>query len=216
MAGTEPGEAGDLESVARLVRMSETAPMPRIDGAPRAQRPVTDGPAVPEGVFGGALDDRSGSAAAQLAAAGGPATAELSGLDELLDGASAETAPSVGRRPVRSLIVAGAAVVAFGGLGVWALWPSSAGDAAGEPVPPPAVPSSAPPTAITTLTASPVPPPATADVPDSTIRATSKETAPPSPPPVTSPAENSDDVPPGSYQRQRNDHRKPPHRHGQE
>ncbi|WP_147397503.1 hypothetical protein [Amycolatopsis panacis] len=211
MTGTEPGETGDLESVARLVRMSDTAPMPRVDAAPRAQRPVTDDPAVPAGVFGGALDDRSGSAAGQLAAAGGPATAELSGLDELLDGTSAET---VGRRPVRSLIVAGAAVVAFGGLGVWALWPSSSGDAAGEAVPPPAVPSSsAPPTAITTLTASPVPLPATADVRDSTIRASSKETAPP---PVTSSEDNSDDVAPGSSQRQRNDHRKPPHRHGQE
>lgn len=214
MAGTEPDEAGDLESVARLVRMSDTAPMPRIDGAPREQRPVTDDPAVPEGVFGGALDDRSGSAAGQLAAAGGPATAELAGLDELFDGTSADTVPPAGRRPVWSLIVAGAAVVAFGGLGVWALWPSSSGDAAGESVPPPAVPSSsAPPTAITTLTASPVPTPATADVRDSTIRATSKETAPP---PVTSSEDNSDDVPPGFFQRPRNDHRKPPHPHGQE
>ncbi|MBB4683409.1 hypothetical protein [Amycolatopsis jiangsuensis] len=194
MAGTEPGGAGDLESVAKLVRMSETAPMPRIDAAEptRVQRrqQAADGTPALSGAFGGALDDASGSAAGQLAAAGGPVTEELASLDDLLDGsapgdtARGGTAPPPDWRPARYLIVAGAAVVVLGGLGTWALWPAPSGGTAGQPVgPPPAAPSSstsAAPSAVTTLTGGPTttPAPATDEVRDTTVRATSKEDAP--------------------------------------
>ncbi|PKV97511.1 hypothetical protein ATK30_8493 [Amycolatopsis echigonensis] len=173
-----PESGSDLESVANLVRLSETAPMPRIDGSeppPLVRRPradSTDDPA--SAAFGGVLDVSTGSPVEQLAKRGPVPLAEP-------PAPPAETAPPPQRRPARYGVFAGAAVLVCAGLGSWALWPSASGGTDSQPVEPPPAPvhtSSAPP-AVSTLSASPAP--ATGQVRDTVVRASSRPatTAPP-------------------------------------
>ncbi|EFL08270.1 predicted protein [Streptomyces sp. AA4] len=171
-----PESGSDLESVANLVRLSETAPMPRIDGSepPPLVRRRADRADEPTSAFGGVLDVSTGSPVEQLAKRGPVPVADP-------PAPAAETAPPPQRRPARYGVFAGAAVVVCAGLGSWALWPSASGTDP-QPVPPPPAPvrttSSAPP-AVSTLSASPAP--ASGQVRDTVIRASSRPatTAPP-------------------------------------
>ncbi|WP_020659814.1 hypothetical protein [Amycolatopsis benzoatilytica] len=164
-----PESGSDLESVANLVRLSETAPMPRIDGTepPPLVRPRVQRAEATSSAFGGVLDGSTGSAAEQLAARGPAPAVEATAPPR-------ETAPPVTRRPMRYSVVAGAAVVLCAGLGAWALWPSPGGSD-GQPVVPPAPTrqSEAPP-AVSTLSASPAPPAITGQVRDTSVRPTSR------------------------------------------
>ncbi|WP_211260422.1 hypothetical protein [Amycolatopsis jejuensis] len=175
MAHGEPGGTGDLESVAKLVSLSETAPMPRIDGSEPPPL-VAPRPVDPATAFAGALD---GSTAVDQLAARGPAPDEPdASLDELLT-APPLTAPPSTTPPDRRryAMFAGAAVLVCAGLGGWALWPSSSSGTTGQPAEPPPGPvrtsTSAPP-AVSTLSATPTPPAATGEVRDTTVRATSR------------------------------------------
>ncbi|WP_037368252.1 hypothetical protein [Amycolatopsis orientalis] len=187
-----PESGSDLESVAKLVRLSETAPMPRIDGSepPPLVRPR---PALADdttSAFGGVLDVSTGSPAEQLAKRG-PAPAAAPPAPP------AETAPPAQRRPARYGVFAGAAVLVCAGLGAWALWPSASGGTDPQPAPPPPPvrsTSSAPP-AVSTLSASPAP--ASDQVRDTVIRASSRPatTAPPPVQPTQAPRQDSQDQP---------------------
>ncbi|MGW4488246.1 hypothetical protein ACWEOE_30900 [Amycolatopsis sp. NPDC004368] len=194
MAGTGPGEDRDeLDSVAKLVSLSETAPMPRIDGErpPLVTRPKPDSEAAaadPSGLY-------PAPATASLTAAphtAGPLTQPQSivgelpvGLDAMFAAAGPEaaaertqTAPPVSnRRNTRYVVLAGAVVVALAGLGTWALWPAPESGSADQPVQVPVAPSkpsSAPP-AVTTMTVSPTPPTATGQVDHTTVRTTEEQ-----------------------------------------
>lgn len=173
-----PESGSDIESVANLVRLSETAPMPRIDGSEppplvRARPAGADDPA--SAAFGGVLDVATGSPVEQLAKRG-PVPVDDPPAPP------AETAPPTERRPARYGVFAGAAVLVCAGLGSWALWPSASGGPDPQPVQPPPAPvrtsSSAPP-AVSTLSASPAP--ASGQVRDTVVRASSRPatTAPP-------------------------------------
>ncbi|WP_326835641.1 hypothetical protein VSH64_12035 [Amycolatopsis rhabdoformis] len=184
MADTEPGEGrGELDSVAKLVSLSETAPMPRIDGErpPLVTRPKPE--ADPSGLY-------PEPATAPHIPPGGPATKPQSivgelpiGLDAMFAAAAPEhetertqTAPpsAGGRRTTRYAVLAGAVVVVLAGLGTWALWPAPESGSAGKPAEVPVAPSkptSAPP-AVTTMTASPTPPTATGQVDHTTVHTT--------------------------------------------
>lgn len=176
-----PESGSDLESVANLVRLSETAPMPRIDGSepPPLVRPRAESAAETTSAFGGVLDVSTGSPTEQLAKRG-----PLPAADP-----PAQTAPPTERRPVRYGVFAGAAVVLCAGLGSWALWPSASGPGP-QPVQPPPAPvhtsSSAPP-AVSTLSASPAP--ASGQVRDTIVRASSRP-ATTAPPPRVQPTQN--------------------------
>ncbi|MGW7536952.1 hypothetical protein [Amycolatopsis sp. NPDC054798] len=172
-----PESGSDLESVANLVRLSETAPMPRIDGSepPPLVRRRADSGDDTASAFGGVLDVSSGSAAEQLAKRGPAPVADP-------PEPPAQTAPPTQRKTPRYGLFAGAAVVVCAGLGSWALWPSASGGTDPQPVQPPPAPvrtsSSAPP-AVSTLSASPAP--ASGQVRDTVVRASSRPetTAPP-------------------------------------
>ncbi|WP_238605932.1 hypothetical protein [Amycolatopsis sp. Poz14] len=182
-----PESGSDLESVANLVRLSETAPMPRIDGSepPPLVRRRADSADEPTSAFGGVLDVSTGSPAEQLAKRGPAPVADPPAL-------AAETAPPAQRKP-RYGLFAGAAVVVCAGLGSWALWPSASGGTDSQPVQPPPAPvrttSSAPP-AVSTLSASPAP--ASDQVRDTVIRASSRPatTAPPRVQPTQNPQQD--------------------------
>ncbi|MFD2474631.1 hypothetical protein [Amycolatopsis silviterrae] len=167
-----PESGSDLETVANLVRLSETAPMPRIDGSepPPLVRPRADRAEETASAFGGVLDASTGSPIEQLA---------KRGPIPVVEPPAAETAPPVERRH-RYGVFAGAAVVLCAGLGSWALWPSASGGTDPQPVQPPPAPAhtSAPP-AVSTLSASPAP--ASEKMRDTVIRASSRPatTAPP-------------------------------------
>ncbi|SFP89652.1 hypothetical protein [Amycolatopsis rubida] len=179
-----PESGSDLESVANLVRLSETAPMPRIDGSepPPLVRRRADRADEPTSAFGGVLDVSTGSPAEQLAKRGPVPVADP-------PAPAAETAPPSRRKP-RYGLFAGAAVVVCAGLGSWALWPSASGGTGPQPVQPPPAPvrttSSAPP-AVSTLSASPAP--ASDQVRDTVIRASSRP-ATTAPPPRVQPTQN--------------------------
>lgn len=179
-----PESGSDLESVANLVRLSETAPMPRIDGSepPPLVRRRADSADEPTSAFGGVLDVSTGSPAEQLAKRGPAPAADP-------PAPAAETAPPAQRKP-RYGLFAGAAVVVCAGLGSWALWPSASGGTDSQPVQPPPAPvrttSSAPP-AVSTLSASPAP--ASDQVRDTVIRASSRP-ATTAPPPRVQPTQN--------------------------
>ncbi|MEV8608254.1 hypothetical protein AB0383_10020 [Amycolatopsis sp. NPDC051373] len=183
MAGTGPGAGRDeLDSVAKLVSLSETAPMPRIDGErpPLVKRPKPE--PDPSGLY-------PEPATAPRTSGEGPVTKPQSivgelplGLDAMFSAAGPEheaertqTSPPVAnRRNTRYVVIAGAVVVALAGLGTWALWPAPESGSAGRPaeVPvAPSKPSSAPP-AVTTMTASPTLPTATDQVDHTTVRTT--------------------------------------------
>ncbi|MET9258430.1 hypothetical protein [Amycolatopsis sp. NPDC004079] len=177
-----PESGSDLESVANLVRLSETAPMPRIDGSepPPLVRRRAESAAETTSAFGGVLDVSTGSPTEQLAKRGPLPVADP----------PAQTAPPAERRPVRYGVFAGAAVVLCAGLGSWALWPSASGGTGPQPVQPPPAPvhtsSSAPP-AVSTLSASPAP--ASGQVRDTIVRASSRP-ATTAPPPRVQPTQN--------------------------
>ncbi|QRP49837.1 hypothetical protein [Amycolatopsis sp. FDAARGOS 1241] len=189
MAPTGPGaNGGELDSVAKLVDLSETAPMPRIDG----ERPPLVTRRKPQPDPGDLHPD---PAAAPASRREGPRTkpqpvvGELpAGLDAMFAGAEhpataehaerAETAPppSTGRT-TRYVVLAGAVVVALAGFGTWALWAAPDSGSAGKPAEVPAAPtrsSSAPP-AVTTMSASPTPPPATDHVDHTPVRTTEEQ-----------------------------------------
>lgn len=212
MAGTGPGEGRDeLDSVAKLVSLSETAPMPRIDGErpPLVTRPKPE--PDPSGLY-------PEPAAAPRTSGEGPATKPQSivgelplGLDAMFAAAGPEhetertqTSPPVtNRRNTRYVVIAGAVVVALAGLGTWALWPAPESGSAGRPaeVPvAPSKPSSAPP-AVTTMTASPTAPTATDQVDHTTVHTTEEQKPPqrpasghPSAPHQTSAGTTSEDI----------------------
>ncbi|WP_406633039.1 hypothetical protein [Amycolatopsis sp. WGS_07] len=183
-----PESGSDLETVANLVRLSETAPMPRIDGSepPPLVRPRAERAEETTSAFGGVLDLSTGSPIEQLAKRGPIPVAEPP---------AAETAPPTQKRP-RYGVFAGAAVVLCAGLGSWALWPSASGETGPQPVQPPPAPvrtsSSAPP-AVSTLSASPAP--ASDQVRDTVIRASSRPatTAPPRVQPTQEPRHDDGD-----------------------
>ncbi|MEU4670127.1 hypothetical protein AB0F91_19595 [Amycolatopsis sp. NPDC023774] len=187
MAGTGPSEGRDeLDSVAKLVSLSETAPMPRIDGErpPLVTQPKSKPKPKPKSDPSGLYPE---PAATPRTSGGGPATkpqsiaGELpSGLDAMFAAAGPEheterpqTSPPVAnQRHTRYVVIAGAVVVALAGLGTWALWPAPERGSAGRPAEVPVAPSklsSAPP-AVTTMTASPTPPTATDRVDHTTVR----------------------------------------------
>ena len=171
-----PESGRDLESVANLVRLSETAPMPRIDGSepPPLVPPRAGRAEATLSAFGGVLDESTGSPAEQLAARGPLPAAAVAALPTEAAPAT-ETGPPVQRRPARYGVYAGAVVVLCAGLGAWGLWPSSGGTDAPPPVAPPAQTHrpDAPP-AVSTLSASPTPPAMTGQLRDTPVRPTSR------------------------------------------
>ncbi|WP_328609700.1 hypothetical protein OG943_11415 [Amycolatopsis sp. NBC_00345] len=212
MARTEPGDNSDnsdLDSVAKLVSLSMTAPMPRISGE-EPPLVATGGPAEPS--------TRPQPAVGQL-------PAELDALMGAPEpgGRAATAPPETGRRPARRFVIAGAAVVALAGLGTWALWPAPVNGTAGKPAEVPAAPSSstAPP-AIATMSASPEPPAASDEVSHTTVRTTEARRAPSKAPGGGAPASKTTSDDPladyfssavNSYIQQWSDQQGPPRRH---
>ncbi|MFI5606505.1 hypothetical protein [Amycolatopsis sp. NPDC051903] len=182
MAPTGPGEHdGELDTVAKLVDLSETAPMPRIDG----ERPPLVTRRKPQPDPGGLYPDPAAAPASRRDGPGTkpqPAVGELpAGLDAMFTDEHAprtETAPPPAPgRNTRYVALAGAVVVALAGFGTWALWPAPDSGSAGKPAEVPAAPtrsSSAPP-AVTTMSASPTPPPASDQVDHTPVHTTEEK-----------------------------------------